>query len=92
MAGMILIHQSLFKFDPKSLIGLFLDLHLPLFAIRFFNQNNQFFCLYIKLIVKNVLDHIPVDLQQSISRFNPQLLCDTSGLNLFHDMFMLFHL
>ena len=92
IAGTILIHEPPAEINPQLFIGIFLNLQLPLFSVRLFDQQNDLFILHVKLIIKNVFNLMPVNLQKLISRFYAHLFRNASRQHGCHCMFMLLHI
>ena len=72
-AGTVLVHQPLLKFHSQVFVTLFLNLQLPLLAVRLLDQQYKLLFLYIVAVIKYILDLLPVHCQQLIPRLDSHL-------------------
>ena len=80
-AGAIFIHQTLLEFQAQIFLIILLDLQLPLFSVFLLHQKSQELIIYIIMIIKYVLDLLPVDGKKNIPRLQFQLAGNTVRLH-----------
>ena len=78
VAGTIIIHQTIFKFDPDIIFIFFFYLKLPFFPVRFAYQKFYIFIVHQIMIVQNIFDLFPSHGKKLVSRFDFQFFCNTS--------------
>ena len=54
-AASVIIHQSIFKFDPQIILIFFFNFQLPLFSIYLTDQNQNLFFIHQIPVVKDIL-------------------------------------
>ena len=90
MAGMVFIHQTVFKHKSDILRIILLNLQLPFFATCFPYQKHNIFFLDQKLIIKYIFDFFSVYSQQKITGFNLHFLTNAARFYFFYFMLVLF--
>ena len=78
VTGFIIIHQTVFKNNPRILVIIFLYLQFPFFSVWFTDQQSQQYIVNQKMIIKNILNRLSIYFQQNIAYFDSHLFRDTS--------------
>ena len=87
----ILVHQTVFKFDPQIFIILFVYLKQPFLTVFLEDRYFDIRILNQKLIIKNILDVCAVNRKECISCLNFQFLCNTARKNPLNNMLLMIH-
>ena len=86
VAGTVIVHQPVFKFNPQILLIILIDFQKPFFPVRFFQEHLNIFILHQILVIKNIPDFLPVNPKQRIPFLHLHLLRNASLQNLPYHM------